>query len=616
MMDRKEIEHVFQWSDEYIKKNPEILNKSTNDIFEELDDGTKEMHHLRWGVMVLARMKNMTDFSYSGIIEYLSNFNEYSLMSEYIGFVLQTQYGIYMARLLIEGNNMGKDMFPYVSANILYDDALDINDIRPILNVFEANKDNHLLDCTIRNYANLIIKYKKEDYILKDYLSFPTEIYARLVLHIGRNLVYENIDQVDKMLSLLFEHDDPSCKFSALDLLELLSYGRTDFTDKYMEHCICLIKNDDYKLKLIGTFVNYLECGENGKHYHSIYEYLKEMIETSTEAKKILLHYTEYKKELDEKLEALIRFIIDNSFQKDKEILHSLDFYFSQKIKENTTNALNYLEKVYVINHYNIGDMFWNCIPLTNEELKSDQRLICKNCFKKILSGSIQEFSWGIELFETLVRISEAKSYFQNNMYNDDQMILILQGIIYFSVNAEKICEFLFLTIPYFESTDKVWDLICEDIYPNYAGNLMDTANKYMKNVNEKQMEISFKLLKMNKDHLDKIKRGYENKDLRPSAQREYEYQRFKIEQNKKLNNDSKQKSLFLKLFPERFMKYGTRIGFIQYGPNGKMTYHVSEYAKIGVSRELPRAFLNNPHDFEQKRKKYLICRCYNEADY
>ena len=51
-MDRKEIEHVFQWSDEYIKKNPEILNKSTNDIFEELDDGTKEMHHLRWGVMV------------------------------------------------------------------------------------------------------------------------------------------------------------------------------------------------------------------------------------------------------------------------------------------------------------------------------------------------------------------------------------------------------------------------------------------------------------------------------------------------------------------------------------------------------------------------------------
>ena len=71
-----------------------------------------------------------------------------------------------------------------------------------------------------------------------------------------------------------------------------------------------------------------------------------------------------------------------------------------------------------------------------------------------------------------------------------------------------------------------------------------------------------------------------------------------------------------MKLFPERFMKYGTRIGFIQYGPNGKMTYHVSEYAKIGVSRELPRAFLNNPHDFEQKRKKYLICRCYNEADY
>lgn len=104
------------------------------------------------------------------------------------------------------------------------------------------------------------------------------------------------------MLSLLFEHDNPCCKFSALDLLELLSYGRTDFSDKYMKHCICLTKNDDYKLKLTGTFVNYLECDENGRYYHSIYEYLKEMIETSTEAKKILLHCIEYKKELDEKL--------------------------------------------------------------------------------------------------------------------------------------------------------------------------------------------------------------------------------------------------------------------------------------------------------------------------
>ena len=140
-MDRKETEYVFQWADEYTKKHPDILNKSTNDIFEELDDGTNEMHHLRWGVMVRARMKNMVNFSYSGIIEYLSDTDDSSLMSEYIGYALQTQYGINMVQLLIEGNDKGKDMFPYTSANILYDEEFDINSVKSILNVFENNKE-------------------------------------------------------------------------------------------------------------------------------------------------------------------------------------------------------------------------------------------------------------------------------------------------------------------------------------------------------------------------------------------------------------------------------------------------------------------------------------------
>ena len=66
MMDRKEIEHVFQWSDEYIKKNPEILNKSTNDIFEELDGNE--------GILVASKIADRVGITRSVIVNALRKF--------------------------------------------------------------------------------------------------------------------------------------------------------------------------------------------------------------------------------------------------------------------------------------------------------------------------------------------------------------------------------------------------------------------------------------------------------------------------------------------------------------------------------------------------------------
>jgi len=136
--------------------------------------------------------------------------------------------------------------------------------------------------------------------------------------------------------------------------------------------------------------------------------------------------------------------------------------------------------------------------------------------------------------------------------------------------------------IPHFDRVERVWNLICEDIYPNYAGNLVKAATKYRQGFHEKKAGIACRLLQMNEEHSDRVKRSYENKDLWPSARREY----------------------------------GKRIAYVEYGLKGEMTYKVSEYAEIKISRELPRAFLNNPYELNQKRKKYLIRRCGNEADY
>ena len=82
MRERQEITEMFAQADRYILKNPEILAKSIDDIFEDLDDGSPEMIHIRWGVMVRAKMANLMDFDNASVICFLSTIEEKNLMCE------------------------------------------------------------------------------------------------------------------------------------------------------------------------------------------------------------------------------------------------------------------------------------------------------------------------------------------------------------------------------------------------------------------------------------------------------------------------------------------------------------------------------------------------------
>lgn len=67
---------MFVAADEIITKNPQILQKTTDEIFDELDDGTEEMIHNRWGVMVRARMQKLKSLAYLDIIDFLLSIKE------------------------------------------------------------------------------------------------------------------------------------------------------------------------------------------------------------------------------------------------------------------------------------------------------------------------------------------------------------------------------------------------------------------------------------------------------------------------------------------------------------------------------------------------------------
>ena len=60
--DLNEVVEMFRMADGLISENPTLLSMSTDQIFDELDDGTDKMRHIRWGVMTRTKMRELKSF--------------------------------------------------------------------------------------------------------------------------------------------------------------------------------------------------------------------------------------------------------------------------------------------------------------------------------------------------------------------------------------------------------------------------------------------------------------------------------------------------------------------------------------------------------------------------
>lgn len=65
-----EVVEMFNMADSLISENSALLSMSTDQIFDELDDGTDKMRHIRWGVMTRAKIRELKSFEIQDIIDF------------------------------------------------------------------------------------------------------------------------------------------------------------------------------------------------------------------------------------------------------------------------------------------------------------------------------------------------------------------------------------------------------------------------------------------------------------------------------------------------------------------------------------------------------------------
>ena len=168
-----EVVEMFSMADSLISENPALLSMSTDQIFDEFDDGTDKMRHIRWGVMARAKIRELNSFEIQDIIDFLLTIDEHNLLAEYIGFILQSEHNISLLELLLEACKKGvqNQILPFVKDCIEYEKESFIEQINKILRLIKNIDEESYRYSFVNGYACLVVSKKEETPILDKYIS-------------------------------------------------------------------------------------------------------------------------------------------------------------------------------------------------------------------------------------------------------------------------------------------------------------------------------------------------------------------------------------------------------------------------------------------------------------
>lgn len=611
MRNREKIREVFEEGDRYIEENPSILDLAPDDIFEELKDNTKEMRHTRWAIMTRSSMKKLEKFDGVSIVNYLESVTEKNLLCEYIGYVLQEEYKVSLISIMVTAFELGKidAVLPTVIPNIQYEKQFQEEEFNVVLKILDDQKGNRIISQLIINYATLIVKEQKEKEIVNKYCVEENQMFERLMYYIGSDIYKKEISLGNKIVGKLLKEEKPWCSRTAIDFLGVSVRYDKDGFEKYFEDIENLCESsEEYWSKLIPVYIDYLELPE-GIFKRKVYHRLLNVKESSIEQKRIFSRAISYKKLKSEEANQILEEFLKMPFDKDKQILDGIDYVLSTKVKKDFSDGIKTLLDIFRLNCFSVDDDFFESLDQVCSELIKNQDYIMKYVFDSIVNGDQQEFAFAMQLFKKVLDISKVEVFFENSDYSEEQYIDILKAVLYFTIEAKKICLLAFTMLINMKTTEKYYEVCQMEVYKNYPGTMINMANKFRTRDNLKQKKIAETLIECNNIHLQAIESVYADKDFRPSLEHAYIYRRAQREQNKRMNEEVNKNSIVGQLFSSHKMKCGKRYAFVQNTGKDSFSYQVSNYGEHKFEMELPKQYMKNPLELNRLRQEYLYSR-------
>lgn len=604
--DLDKVKKMFVEADNVIKERPELLSMHIDEIFEEFD-GTPEMRHIRWGIMTRAKMTEIKEYNSGNIIDFMKTITEHNLLCEYIGYVLQNEHHISLNKLLIEAYeySMHKEVLPFVEECLEYEEDCCVDKIDIILDIIGSVKDSNK-SRLVHSYGALILKTDNEEVIFEKYLKNYSESLECLVGYLAGGLYPSKEVIAKKWLSIFMGEEKPYCKKAGIHLLRRsLNYNTTIFED-YFAVLEQLSENQEYWEQLIGVYIQYIENESNVLYRNKVKERLIRVKDGSLKEKRICVQEIDYRIKRVNEYSEIIEKILEKSFDKDRLILESIDYYVDYMPDENLIKAVDVLYKVYDTNGFGNGDEYLEYLPQATVKMNHKQEELFDIWWNKFLYGNNTDFFLSVEMFRRILSLEKLEKYLCEMDVSKEDALLLLEGIFLFIIEEKKIANLVFTIAACVKDNEFFADYCIENIFVNYPGALVDAAKQHIDNENVYKKALAEYIVKYYDTFDKKIRKGYEDKDFVPSTDRQIVYRKFIARQNKEILKNANEQSFFANLFPSRKMKYGRRIAFLQTHRKGQYNYNVSEYARNTFSAELPKCFINDPMRYVYMRANYL----------
>lgn len=615
--DLENVNAMFRAADEIIRERPELLSKHVDTIFNELDDGTPEMQHIRWGIMTRAKMTELTSLDNRGIIDFLQTIKDRNLLCEYIGYVLQSEYKIKLLSVLLDAYSIDvhNDIIPFVDACLEYDEECFVERIDEILDIIDATSDTYKFRF-ILGYANLVIKKEKEEAVLAKYLCKYSESLEQLVGQLGSELYQKRSVEAKKWLDTYIKNEAMHCKKMGIYFLDKSLFSDCHAFEEYfllLEESFCEIQ--EFWEQLIPVYAQYLLTGKDRLYDDKVKQRLIGVKRGSIKDKRICLQSIQYKIKKSIEYVDILENIISVPFNRDIQILEGLDYYFDYIFSIDSVKALKMLYELYEMNEYGNGDGFLEYLPQTSVKINQSQDDIINLWWNKFMYGSKFEFKLSVEIFSKLISLKKIEYFLEHVDTSRDELICFLEGIYLFTIEEKKIANMAFVISSYIRDREFFLRYCIDNIFINYSCAMVDAARKYLDDVDMYKSSLAKDIVEYYEIYKEKIQKGYDDRDFMPPTSRKVVYHRAMAEQNKKICAHAEEQSVFANIFPTRKMKYGRRFAFIQIQRKGEFWYNVSEYAKNTFSMELPQCFINNPLKYVYMRMDYLERRGKNEIN-
>lgn len=268
----EDVKRMFMDADKIIQSRPELLSMDIDEIFDELNDGTQEMIHNRWGVMTRVKMQELQSIDNEKIIDFLLDVKERNLLCEYIGFILQYEYGVGLLALLLNAYERGvhNEIIPFVEQCIDYEEECFVERLDDILEILNSlTKENEKFSF-IYNYSELVVRKEKEEVIFYKYLEDFSETLSQIVYQIGSRLFSIRKEVAEKWLEIFLEKDSKTYRNMGISFVERSLYVDVSIFEKHFLFLENISSDTELWKQLIPLYTCYISMNCKKKYEEDV----------------------------------------------------------------------------------------------------------------------------------------------------------------------------------------------------------------------------------------------------------------------------------------------------------------------------------------------------------